>query len=81
LNRTIELLRDEDHIVRTEAARALAQCDNEIARQALHRAAEDRSSGVRDAAFQSLATLDRSSDRLEIDPLRAVSALVQEAGQ
>jgi HEAT repeat protein len=75
----IRLMSDQDHIIRTEAARVLGQCDNEKARQALRTAIEDRSSGVRETAQRSLAELDRSSGILSLDPLRAISGLVDEA--
>jgi hypothetical protein len=45
----------------------------------LRAAVEDRSSGVRETALRSLAELDRTGSRISIDPLRAISDLVDEA--
>jgi HEAT repeat protein len=53
----VPLLSDEDHMVRAEAARALAQCSTERARLVLREALLDRSVAVRNAAEQSLETL------------------------
>jgi HEAT repeat protein len=50
----IQRLTDEDHLVRAEAAKALAQCPTEHARRALHAAQRDRSIVVQEAATQSL---------------------------
>ena len=51
----IELLRDEDHLVRVQAATALARCTSAASRRALERALGDRSHAVREAAGKSLA--------------------------
>lgn len=54
----IKLLRDEDHLVRLEAARALAQYPTPQARDALYAAWEDRSTLVRDAIRHSLEEIE-----------------------
>jgi HEAT repeat protein len=51
----IELLHDEDHLVRTQAAAALARCSSEASRRALQSALADRSHTVQEAAQKSLA--------------------------
>ncbi len=56
----IELLADDDHLVRGEAARALAHCPTSTARHALLEALSDRSISVQEAAEKSLAALDRA---------------------
>jgi HEAT repeat protein len=53
----VELLADEDHMVRTEAARALSTCNTPAARDALQAALADRSVSVQLAARQSLERL------------------------
>lgn len=54
------LLGDSDHLIRAEAARALASCDTETAREALLQVAQgDRSAIVQDAAGKSLSDLER----------------------
>ena len=53
----IGLLNDDDHIVRAEAARALAGCNSPLAQQALREVLMDRSATVREAAEQSLRRL------------------------
>jgi HEAT repeat protein len=50
----IQRLTDEDHLVRAEAAKALAQCSSGNARRALQAAKHDRSIVVQEAAAQSL---------------------------
>ena len=57
----IELLQDEDHMVRAEAAAALAGCTSHASRWALHGALGDRSSAVKVAAGASLAEHASSS--------------------
>jgi len=54
----IERLADDDHLVRVEAARALAACDSQQTRSALAALADDRSVAVQEAAAMSLAALD-----------------------
>ena len=49
-----DLLYDEDHLVRAEAALALAQCDSRASLDALREAEQDRSASVREAATGSL---------------------------
>jgi hypothetical protein len=61
-----KLLSDEDHLVRIETARALAVCDSEDTRDALLRAAADKSVLARQAARQSL---DDIRQRLGLPPL------------
>lgn len=51
----IELLHDQDHLVRTQAAAALAYCPTEASRWALGSALGDRSPVVQEAARKSLA--------------------------
>jgi HEAT repeat protein len=50
----MELLADEDHLIRVEAARTLARCNSEEVREALRRAASDSSVAVQEAATKSL---------------------------
>lgn len=61
----VELVHDEDHMVRTEAARALGACDTATARQALAQARVDRSVAVQTAAQQSLLQLDQGQAPLD----------------
>ncbi len=56
----IELLEDEDHMVRHDAVRALGQCVTSTARDALVKAAGDTSPAVREAAESALAALPAS---------------------
>lgn len=56
----IELLSDEDHFVRVEAAAALASCGSDASRQALREALLDRSVAVQEAAQSSLNQLASS---------------------
>jgi HEAT repeat protein len=51
----IELLQDEDHLVRAQAAVALGRCASKASRQALQAALGDRSHTVQEAAQKSLA--------------------------
>jgi HEAT repeat protein len=53
----IELLADEDHLVRAEAAKVLASCDSHAVREALRDALSDRSVIVQESAEQSLQKL------------------------
>jgi hypothetical protein len=55
----IALLRDEDHVIRSEAALTLAGCPTNTTRQALEEALNDRSQTVQEAARKSLAILDK----------------------
>jgi HEAT repeat protein len=57
----VGLLEDEDHMVRTEAARALGDCNTLSAREALQAALKDRSVIVQFAAQESLDQLAASS--------------------
>jgi hypothetical protein len=50
----VALLGDEDHLVRAQAATALAKCPSEAAREALTEALHDRSPVVQDAVRKSL---------------------------
>ena len=54
----VELLVDEDHLVRAEAASLLAAGTTLSSRTALDRAVADRSQTVRDAAKRSLKQRD-----------------------
>jgi len=49
------LLRDDDHIVRAEAARALGRAESAASLKALQEALQDRSAAVEDAARESIA--------------------------
>lgn len=53
----IAKLEDDDHIVRAEAARALAACDTDATQAALETALSDRSTAVQEAAEGSLREL------------------------
>jgi HEAT repeat protein len=55
----IKLLSDEDHMVRIEAARALAECGTKPSWEALRDALLDRSVVVQEAAEQSLERISR----------------------
>lgn len=55
----IAMLRDEDHVIRSEAAMTLASCPTNTTRQALEEALNDRSQTVQEAARRSLETLDK----------------------
>jgi len=58
LERTIlERLEDEDHLVRVEAVRALAQCNTQTTVEALEQMTEDKSIAVQEAVERSLAQL------------------------
>jgi hypothetical protein len=50
----LQVLNDEDHIVRAEAATTLGKCRSPAARQALNEALHDKSLAVREAAQRSL---------------------------
>ena len=60
-----ELLGDEDHLVRCEAARALAACDSRRVRAALADALFDDSPTVRAAAQAALDELDGRAAAVE----------------
>jgi HEAT repeat protein len=64
----IELLSNDDHVVRAEAVRLLSQCDTETARQGLEQALMDRSVTVQDAARAGLQELDNAPPPL-VPPL------------
>lgn len=53
-NSVVQLLSDEDHVVRAAAADALTHCGTPSARQALAKAVHDRSPSVQEAARQGL---------------------------
>ena len=61
----LQRLGDEDHVVRAEAARALAACPTAAVRQALADAIGDRSVVVQEAAEQSLRLLKQTAPRPE----------------
>ena len=63
--RVLKLLADEDHVVRTEAARALSACDTPTSRQALREALLDRSVTVQEAAEYSLRQLNSGASQRE----------------
>jgi HEAT repeat protein len=56
----ISLLKDDDHFVRSEAARVLAYGNSPLAQQSLREALMDRSVSVREAAEHSLRKLAES---------------------
>lgn len=56
----VDLLRDEDHLVRLEAARALGQWPSDEARRGLTAALADRSALVQDAARRSLEEIEQA---------------------
>ena len=53
----VERLKDEDHLVRALAAEALHRCPQPFVQEALEEALEDKSSAVKAAARDSLATI------------------------
>jgi hypothetical protein len=61
--RVIELLQDEDHLVRARAAAALGLCSSESSHRALHDALADRSYAVQEAAQKSLSQRARAAQR------------------
>jgi len=61
----IELLSDEDHLVRADAATALGQCNTRQVAQALREALLDRSVTVQEAAQRSLMSLARNAGKTE----------------
>lgn len=63
----IDLLGDEDHLVRAEAAAALAGCRSQASRQALEDALDDRNLPVREAAQRSLTQRDQAAPPQEPD--------------
>ncbi len=64
----LERLSDEDHLVRVEAARALALSNTELSRQALHEALADRSIAVQEAAESSLQLLSQQTPKPAASP-------------
>lgn len=64
----IELLNNDDHVVRAEAVRLLSQCDTESARKGLELALLDRSVTVQDAARAGLQELENAPPPL-VPPL------------
>jgi HEAT repeat protein len=63
--RVLKLLTDNDHVVRTEAARVLVACDTPASRRALREALLDRSVTVQEAAECSLRQLAVGGARRE----------------
>ncbi len=55
----LELLKNDDHVLRLEIVRALAACDSSAVREALSEAQNDRSELVRQAAAGCLASIQR----------------------
>lgn len=70
----LELLEDEDHIIRTEAARALGQARGSHVVRALHDALHDRSVAVQAAAQEALQIMMQS--RPSVSTVQAVSPFV-----
>ena len=77
----IALLSDEDHLVRAEAAKALAICDTANVRQALRDALYDRSVIVQETAERSLQELTRLATRSAAAQWMAAERMFEEAGQ
>ena len=65
----VELLADEDPLVRSEAARALGQCPTSVARAALAEALADRHNAVKAAAQASLDLLSGREPSAELTPV------------
>ena len=68
----MEILEDEDHVVRAAAAEALQYCPTPAARKALKHAMTDRSGAVQHAAQSSLAvlsTLSAAGPEAELSPV------------
>lgn len=74
----LALLVDEDHLVRAEAAKALAVCDTPAVRQALREAMRDRALIVQETAERSLQELAQRATRSHT-PLTAADARTAEA--
>lgn len=66
IDAVLQLLDDEDHLVRLEAAKALGQCRTMEAYAALTHATDDRSLTVRDAALTSLERIAKSSPAIAL---------------
>ena len=58
-----DLLAEDDHLIRAEAAEALGDCDTPTARAALEMALEDNSNAVREAVTDSLLRLEQRGHR------------------
>jgi HEAT repeat protein len=58
----VRLLEDEDHMVRAQAATALAQCTTRASHDALAEAIHDRSPVVQEAARKSLEGQKESAE-------------------
>lgn len=63
----VAALEDEDHMIRAEAAAALADCRCDASREALQKALEDRSPTVREAAELSLRRRGCPVEFLELE--------------
>lgn len=70
----IELMADEDHLVRMEAARALVHCDTRASRIALSAAQHDTSVAVKMAAQRSLEELGPIPEPLQGPPSEPLHA-------
>ncbi len=70
----LDMLADDDHVVRTEAAKALAFAESPTAREALQEALGDRSTSVQEAAQQSLEQLGHAPTDQDAKPLAAIAA-------
>ena len=73
-DKLIELLEDEDHMIRAAAAEILQYCPTAEAQEALLRAATDRSPAVQNTANSSLAVL--SSFTIPVNSLSPVEDTV-----
>jgi HEAT repeat protein len=66
----LELLRDDDHMIRAAAARALGQSDDPRVRRALNEALGDRSASAREAAEESLRRITARDELLVVEERR-----------
>jgi HEAT repeat protein len=75
----IKLLSDDDHMVRTAAAKALADCKSVPSWEALRDAMLDRSFVVQEAAVRSLELISRSLQGASNGGAMVEEALFEEA--
>jgi HEAT repeat protein len=66
----LKLLRDDDHMIRVAAARALGQSDGPRVRRALNEALGDRSASAREAAEESLRRITARGELLVVEERR-----------
>lgn len=75
----MELLKDEDHLVRGEAARALGKCSSGASKRALRAALSDVSVTVQQIAAQSLEQLESVDVRRTTVPIASLSVPARES--